>query len=114
MIAYLTLEELLSELRNKRASGLTYEALAAQYPPRITRAHIHALMHKGWDPNDPHIRAALNLAPMQPVLVCRSCGEAHATKRCTKRDAQRAYKDLLAWPEQELREAILRAQDPDS
>lgn len=86
---------------------LSYEALRQKMPipERLTPAHVWQVMHKRWDPKDNEVRAAFGLDPLGLAPVCH-CGEVHSTKRCTKKEKSRRYKDLLAWPDEELKSAL--------
>ena len=93
-------DKLIKRLQNRRRNGDSYETIALDYPPEITRAHIWHML-RGWNPEAAHLRQALDLPAMKPAPVCH-CGQVHTTKRCTANDARKEYRDLWAMPKAEL------------
>jgi len=67
---------------------------------KISRGLAYRIAVEGYEPKDPHIRAALELPVLVPAPVCPKCGEVHVTKKCTKnKPAKRRPRIDPAWGE---------------
>lgn len=76
-------DDLLVALRERRANGESWEAIAESYAsPHITRGHIYKIAVKEWNPNKLEIRHALGLVAYESVPVCPHCGTVHRRKTC--------------------------------
>jgi DNA-binding XRE family transcriptional regulator len=73
---------------------------------------------KGYEPKEKHIRQQLGLTVFAVVIACEKCGQAHVSKRCTKRktfeDNCREYDAWLANPktQQQLQKMLEWAETP--
>ena len=63
----------------------------------ISKPMAYRIAVDGYEPKDPHIRAALGLPTFVPAPACQKCGDVHISKRCTKAAPKRVTKPRRDW-----------------
>lgn len=95
-------DRLLRLWAKRRFAGATFESIAAEYGPPVTRAHIYHWLKTRREPEKIGLRLALGLPAYKLAPACSDCGEVHTTRRCTKK-TRKPYADLTAIPTNLLR-----------
>lgn len=82
-------DELIRTWKKRRSEGETLENIARDYPSQITRAHVHKMLYKGWEPTGAELRQKLGLPAIVPVIpvngtVIPAGSQVHHADYCVK------------------------------